>query len=63
LIAKRAEVVALVDSGMTENFLNLIYTKWLRLPIKRLETPQKLYNVDGTENKAGELHFYMDLEM
>jgi hypothetical protein len=63
LIAKRAEVVTLVDSGVTEYFLNLTYAKWLRLPIKRLETPQKLYNVDGMENKAGKLCFYMDLEM
>jgi hypothetical protein len=29
LIVKRAEVVALVDSGATENFLNLTYAKWL----------------------------------
>jgi hypothetical protein len=59
---KRAEVVALVDSGATENFLNLTYTKWLQLPIKRLKNPWKLYNVDGTENKAGELCYYTDLE-
>jgi hypothetical protein len=52
---KRAEIVALVDSGATENFLNLSYAKWLRLPVKMLKNPQKLYNVDGTENKAGEL--------
>jgi hypothetical protein len=63
LIAKRAEVVALVDLGATENFLNLTYAKWLRLPIKRLKNPRKLYNVDGTKNKAGELCYYMDLEM
>jgi hypothetical protein len=62
LIAKRAKVVALVDSGATENFLNLTYTKWLQLPIKTLKTPWKLYNVDGMENKAGELHYYTDLE-
>jgi hypothetical protein len=61
-ITKRAEVVTLVDLGATENFLNLTYAKWLRLPIKTLKTPQKLYNVDGTENKAGELYYYMDLE-
>jgi hypothetical protein len=59
---KRAEVVTLVDSGTTENFLNLAYAKWLRLPIKTLKTLQKLYNVDGTENKAGELCHYTDLE-
>jgi hypothetical protein len=54
-IAKRAEIVALIDSGATENFLNLSYAKWLRLPIKTLKTSWKLYNVDGTENKVGEL--------
>jgi hypothetical protein len=61
-IAKRAKVVALIDSGVTENFLNLTYAKWLQLPIKKLKTPQKLYNIDGTENKAGELQYYTDLE-
>jgi hypothetical protein len=61
-IAKRAEIIALVDSGATKNFLNLSYAKWLRLPVKTLKTPQKLYNVDGTENKAGELRYYTDLE-
>jgi hypothetical protein len=62
-IAKRAEIVALVDSGATKNFLNLLYAKWLWLPIKMLKIPRKLYNVDGTENKVGELQHYMDLEM
>jgi hypothetical protein len=28
-ITKRAEGVALVDSGTTENFMNLGYAKWL----------------------------------
>jgi hypothetical protein len=60
---KRAEVVTLVDSGATENFLNLAYAKWLRLPIKMLKTLWKLYNVNGMENKAGELRHYTDLEM
>jgi hypothetical protein len=57
---KRAEAIALVDSGATENFMNLSYTKWLKLPIKQLLQPRKLYNVDGTENKSGELQFYTD---
>jgi hypothetical protein len=62
-IAKRAETIALIDSGATENFLNLSYAKWLRLPIKRLSTARKLFNVDGTENKAGKLQFYMDMQV
>jgi hypothetical protein len=60
---KRAETIALVDSGATENFMNLSYAKWLKLPIKQLPQPRKLYNVDGTENKSGELQFYMDLQV
>ena len=59
--SKRAETISLLDSGATENFLNLNYTKWLKLPIKRLPFPRKLFNVDGTENKAGQLQFYTDL--
>ena len=61
-IAKRAEAIALVDSGATENFMNLIYAKWLRLSIKRMSTPRKLFNVDGTKNKSGELQHYVDLQ-
>jgi hypothetical protein len=62
-IAKRTEAVALVDSGVTENFINLTYAKWLKLPIKQMGQPRKLFNVDGTENKSGELQYYTDLEV
>ena len=33
-IAKRAKATALLDSGATENFMNLGYAWWLQLPIK-----------------------------
>ncbi len=59
--SKRAETISLLDSGATENFLNLDYTKWLKLPIKQLPFPRKLFNVDSMENKAGQLQFYTDL--
>ena len=62
-IAKRAEAIALVDSGATENFMNLTYARWLKLPIHPLEKPRKIFNVDGTENKSGELKYYTDLEV
>jgi len=62
-IAKRAKATALLDSGATENFINLSYTKWLKLPIKQLPNPQTLLNVDGTENKSGKLQFYTDLDI
>ncbi len=59
--AKRAEIISLLDSGATENFLSLDYAKWLGLPIKKLPFTRKLLNVDRTENKAGQLQFYTDL--
>jgi len=62
-IAKRAEAIALVDSGATENFMNLSYAKWLKLPIKNLDKPCQLFNVDRTENKAGMLKHYTDLKV
>ena len=62
-IAKRAESVALLDSGATENFMNLAYAKWLRLSIKKMNMPRKLFNVDDTENKSGKLQYYMDLQI
>ena len=62
-IAKRAEAIALVDSGATKNFMNLMYAKWLQLPIKQMDEPRKLLNVDGTENKSGELRYYPDLQV
>jgi predicted aspartyl protease len=62
-IVKRAKGVALVDLGATENFMNLQYTRWLRLPIKQLAYKRNLYNVNGTENKSGKLKYYMDLEV
>ncbi len=60
---KRAERVALVDSRATKNFMNLRYAQWLNLPIRRLEKPQQLFNIDGTKNGVGDLKFYTDLSV
>ncbi len=62
-IARRAEAIALVDSGATENFMNLNYAKWLQLPIKQMDEPRKLLNIDSMENKSGELCHYTDLQV
>ena len=62
-ITKRAEAVALLDSGATENFMNLSYARWLQLPIKNLPEPKPLLNVDGTKNKSGKLLHYTDLNV
>jgi hypothetical protein len=61
--SKRAEALALVDSGATENFMNLDYARYLRLPIQQLTSPWKLYNIDGTSNQSGDLLNYTDLSV
>jgi hypothetical protein len=59
--SKRAETIALLNLDATENFINLEYAKYLHLPIKTLQQPRKLFNVDGTQNQAGELKYYVDM--
>ena len=61
--SKRADSIALVDSGATENFMSLQYARYLQLPIRCLPEPCKLFNVDGTQNKAGVLEYYTDLNV
>jgi hypothetical protein len=58
---KRAETVALLDSGATENFINISYAQKLNLPIRRLMQERRLFNVDGTPNKAGTLKYYTNI--
>jgi hypothetical protein len=53
--SKRAKTIALLDSGATENFINISYTQKLNLPIQRLTQERRLFNVNGTPNKAGTL--------
>ena len=60
---KRAETTVLLDSGATENFISMQYAKELWLPIKRLQWPWPVYNMDRTQNKNGDIEHYTDLEM
>ena len=43
--------------------MSLEYAKYLHLPIKRLEQPRKLFNVDRTQNKSGDLQYFTDLDV
>jgi hypothetical protein len=58
---KRAETVTLLDSGATENFINIHYTRRLGLPIQRLAQERRLFNVNRTLNKAGTLKYFTDI--
>ena len=54
---------ALIDSGATENFMNLKYAQNLQLPMQEMEDPQVVFNIDGTANKSGEIKYYTDLSI
>jgi hypothetical protein len=42
-----------VDSGATENFVDIRTAEHWVMPQKTLPRPRPIINVDGTENKAG----------
>jgi hypothetical protein len=46
---------ALVDSGATENFFDICTAERWSMPRKTLPKPRQIVNVDGTENKAGQV--------
>jgi Reverse transcriptase (RNA-dependent DNA polymerase) len=58
-----AKKKALVDSGATENFIDWRLAKTLRVQTTLLPRPQKVYNVDGTENKAGVIERHVKLRV
>ena len=61
--SKRAKTSALLDMGATENFMSLSYAQRMQLPTVTLETPRKVFNVDGSENKARTITHYTDLSV
>jgi hypothetical protein len=57
----KAEEVALIDSGATENFIDYQTVVQLRLGSNKLAVPQPVHNIDGTPNKSGEITHSVDL--
>ena len=49
----QAEQIALIDSGVTENFIDYRTVAKLQLGVTKLPQQRKIFNVDGTENQAG----------
>ena len=59
----RAKSTALLDCGATENFVHIDYARRMKLPVKTLERPRKIINVDGTANTQGDITHYTDISV
>ena len=59
----RADKQILVDSGATDNFIHPRLIRRLALGTQKLEQSRKIWNIDGTNNKAGRITEYVDLSV
>ena len=57
----RADKQILVDSGATDNFIHPRLIRQLGLGTQHLPRERKIWNIDGTANKAGMISEFMDL--
>jgi|SRR6266702_4385040 len=58
-----AEQEVLVDSGATDNFISKNLLHQLKISYLPVETPIKIWNVDGTHNQDGAISHFMDLQV
>ena len=49
------EVVAMIDSGATNTFISKRFVWDNRIPTRKLQNLVLLFNIDGTENRAGRI--------
>ena len=59
----RADKQILVDSGATDNFIHPRLVRRLALGTQKLDHSRKIWNIDGTNNKAGRIMEYVDLSI
>ena len=57
----KADLQCLVDSGATNNFIHPRFVRRMKLGTRELARPKKLYNINDTTNKAGNVTHYVDL--
>jgi hypothetical protein len=53
----------LVDSGATDNFIHPKLLKRIGLRVQVWDRPRKIWNIDGTTNRTGQLTSFVDLEV
>jgi hypothetical protein len=59
----KADLRCLVDSGATDNFIHPRFLRRMGLGTRKLTNPKRLYNVDDTTNRAGQVMDYVDLDV
>ena len=50
-----------VDSSATDNLIHPRFIRRMKLGTRELARPKKLYNINNTTNKAGNVTHYVDL--
>ncbi len=58
-----AEREVLIDSGATDNFISKNLLHRLQIGYLPVETPIKIWNVDGTHNQDGAISHFTDLQV
>ena len=58
-----ADVRALVDSGVTDNFMNPAFAKRMGIGLRALDKPKNIFNIDNTANRAGQITHYTNLSV
>ena len=53
----------LIDSGAMDNFISKNLLHWLKIAYLPVETPIKIWNVDGTHNQDGAISHFTDLQV
>jgi hypothetical protein len=56
-------IIALLDSGATDSFIDKGMIDQYGLKVKTLDHPIPVFNADGGRNKLGDITGYVDLEM
>lgn len=58
-----SRVRAMLDSGATGLFINKRYADRLHIPVQRLQQQLPLYNIDGSDNRAGTITHFARLRL
>src|SRR6202789_1739041 len=60
---KKADTLAFLDSGATENFISQKFIDEHKLGVRLMDCPRKLQNADGSSNTGGGLTHFTEREV